>query len=137
MFKSVLYCLIAGIALVGCKRGKCTTDNPIFKKYTPFQREYKMELVKRLSETKGNVEYHINERVVQRWRTYMVVSVSGDGLCAKAAIDITNADNSRLAGFKKAIGGYNGAQIKGLQFSVDTTGGDYNLVYKDVEDIID
>lgn len=137
MFKRSLCCIIVVAGAAGCRYGKCTNDNLIFKRYTPFQKEYKVELVKQLGQVKGDVEYRISERVMQNWRTYMMVNVTADNICAKAAIDITNADNSRLAGFKKSVGGYRGAVVNRLQFTVDTSGGDYNLVYSNSDDISD
>ncbi|PQJ10185.1 hypothetical protein CJD36_015955 [Flavipsychrobacter stenotrophus] len=123
-----------------CDRQQCKNTDAVFDQFKPIQKEYKAELVKKISMVeREKLTYWISERIVDDGRTYMVVDVQGDGLCAKAVIDITYVpQTSSLKSFQESTGkGYSGAKLDGLKYSINNMDGEYNFFFVNVDRIVD
>ena len=67
---------------------------------------------------------------------YMGIFIQGSGLCATTNLDITKAMG--LDDYKRVKGmSYNGGELSGLTFKIDTSTGNYNFVFENVVRIID
>ena len=127
--------------LYGCDRPKCTNTNPVFDRFSPETKAYKAELVKQLNNSnETKTSYWIEQYVEAEGRIFMSIYVQGEGLCAKTRLDITDTANggSQIRGYKKIKGGgFSGAELSGLTYSIDSSTGDYNFILTDVAHIID
>lgn len=131
--------LIAG-SRNSCDRPDCKNSNPVFDQNPPSSAIYKRDLARMINKTgHDNVRYWIDEYVAKDGKTFMTVYTQGPGLCAKGILDITNSHgNERLQHFKDVKGvSYNGAELSGLAYEIDSSHGDYNFIFKNVERIID
>lgn len=128
-------CFIA--LLAACDKPACNNKNPVFEKYAPSSVEYKRELTRQISITGSNrMRYWIDSYSATDGKEYMNISIQGDGLCAKTMLDITTANG--LAHYKEAKGkAYNGAELRGLLYRVDSTYGNYNFIFESVNWIAD
>lgn len=135
----VVLCLLM-LLVQSCDRPECRNTNVVFDKFSPFQNEYKAELVKRISMVdREKLQYWISERVVKEGRTYMVVDIDGEGLCAKGVIDITYVpQTNNLKQFQESTGkGYKGARLSGLKYKISNTDGVYSFFFVNVNAIVD
>jgi hypothetical protein len=136
--RSMLVFVSLVFLLAACDRPECTNTNPVFDRYTPASKEYKAELVLQMKKVNaGKLSYWIDKYQHQEGKDYMTIHVQGDGLCAQAIMDITN-DGERFSQFKAVRGGgYHGAELRGLKFRIDSSGGEYNFVFESLNWIID
>jgi hypothetical protein len=128
------------VSIISCDRPTCTNTNRVFDQNPPASKEYKRELARSIN-TAGhnNVRYWIDEYMEKEGKTLMTIYIQGHGLCAKGILDITNSNgNSRLQHYKEVKGGsYSGAELSGLTYDIDSSHGDYNFIFRDVQRIID
>lgn len=120
--KRILF-LLPILAIAACDRPKCTNDNPVFEEYGPKSNEYKGELVKQLQTRHfEGVRYWVDKYVEIDGKPFMTVFIQADGLCAQGYLDIKNPN--KLPQYKNVKGiSYSGAEIKGLQYKIDTIDG--------------
>ncbi len=117
-----------------CDRPECKNTNPIFEKYPPIAKEYKIELANQLNQIpQDKLSFWINGRDTVDHKLLIRIYVQGNGLCAKMMMDFSQGKNHR--GFTAQ--GYNGAQMIGLKYRIDTTNGNCNFIFEDVDHIID
>lgn len=128
--------LLLGVLLFAACSQPCRNANPIFDSLPPGNKAYKAELVKVLNSAATPPHYYI-EGYEQRWnRQYMEVKVQGANYCARMELQIDN--NRRLHNFIQVKGvSYKGAALKGLQYRIDSAGGNYSFYFLDVDQIVD
>jgi len=109
----------------------CTNNNPIFAQYSPDDIQYKAEFVKQWNaRDKTKLHYYIEKYVERNKKPFMFVSVESDSLCAKMVIDIKN--ENKLTDYKTVKGlTYNGAEITGMQFGIDSSFGSYLFLFEE------
>ncbi|MEO5777541.1 MAG: hypothetical protein ABIQ27_11590 [Flavobacterium sp.] len=108
---------------------------PVFDTFKPEAKEYKDKLAEKIK-ANDNVSYYFNRLFKKDNADYMEISVEGKDFKAVAFVFINNWKN--IEGIKDANGGgYNGAELKGLQLVVIPNYEGADLVYKDLESIID
>lgn len=128
----VLLCVLAS-----CDRSECTNTNPVFDKYPSGAPQYNAELVRALAVADStHLTWWIDRYMCINNRHYMEAYVQGGGLCAKMILEIGGV--KRLDNFI-TIGGesYSGAEMTGMHYRVDTTGGKVSFVMTGLEHIID
>jgi hypothetical protein len=125
------------ILAISCDRPECTDHNPIFERNDPKSEEYKAELVRQLLHRKPkSIDYSINCYDEIDNIPYLVVDIISKNLCAKGYLNIKNA--GRMEWFKKVRGNaYHGAGLAGLKYHIDSSGGNYNFIFDDVDWIMD
>ena len=130
-----LICLV--FLCASCDKQVCNNTNPVFDKYAPSSIEYKRELTRQINIIGCNrMRYWVDGYNSEGAKEYMNISVHGDGLCAKAILNITTG--SGLAHYKEVKGmSYNGAELRGLQYRIDSTDGNYNFIFESVNWIAD
>jgi hypothetical protein len=123
--------------LTACDKPACNNKNQVFEKYAPSSVEYKRELTKQIRIIGSNrMRYWIDGYSAEGRKEYMHISIQGDGLCAKTMLDITIANG--ITHYKEAKGnGYNGAELRGLLYRIDSTDGNYNFIFESVNWIAD
>ncbi len=135
----IVFCSLV-LLVQSCDRPQCRNTDAVFDQFKPTQKEYKAELVKKISMVdRAKLAYSISERMVDDGRTYLVANVQGEGLCAKAVIDITYVpQTSRLKSFQESTGkGYSGAKLDGLKYTINNRDGEYSFFFVSVDRIVD
>lgn len=129
--------LILFFCLASCDTPECTNHNPVFEKHDPKSNEYKTELVKQLLGRNPKwIVYSINCYDEVDSTPYLVVDIASKNLCAVGYLDITNSD--RMAQFRAVKGvSYRGAGLSGLKYHIDSSTGNYNFIFDDVNWIMD
>jgi hypothetical protein len=122
---------------LSCNRSLCENTNSVFRKYSPESQEYKIELSQQLQTTDNRkLSYWFDRYESRQGREHILVDIQGEGLCAKAHILVN--DWSKLEGIKSARGiGYHGAELKDLKISVGRDSTEIELLYEDLNYIID
>lgn len=135
--KHVIAFLLCLSFFASCERPECRNTNPVFDKFPPESNEYKAELIRQLNRPDlVKLTYWIDKYVKDSTKEYMYISVQAKDICAKGILDITNAED--LEAFKRVKGmSYQGSELSGLVYTIDSTGGAYNFVFKDVVWIAD
>lgn len=126
--------LILSLSLFGC-HSDVVNKEVVFDKFPPQSKEYKDKLAEKIN-LNDNVSYYFNHLFKKDDQNYMEISVEGNDFKAVGFVLINDWKN--IEGIKDANGGgYNYAELKGLQLKVipNTKGAD--LVYKDLDWIID
>ncbi len=129
---SIIICLLAA-----CNRPKCKSNNPVFNTHGPEEDEYKAELVKQLNKAdRSKVHFYIDRYTERGGKPYMAIYIQGDDICARGMLDIKNPN--KLVEFKNEKGlSWGGAELSGLQYTIDSSDGGYNFIFEEVEKIID
>ncbi len=125
----ILICTI--ILFGGCDRPKCTNTNPVFEQYAPNSNEYKSELIHQLKlRQPGDVHYWINKYEEIDRKPFMTIYIQADGLCAEGYLDIKNPN--KLQKYKNVKGiSYSGAELRGLQYAIDTINGKITFLFEE------
>jgi hypothetical protein len=120
-----------------CDRPACHNTNPVFERFSPEAKEYKDELARQLqlAENKG-ISYWFDKYEASNNREYILVYIQGKELCAKGFILVN--DWKKLEGIRRTQGiSYGGAELKGLRLDIRTDSAHTELIFKDVDYIID
>ena len=135
--KNLLLVLLIIVATTSCDRPECRNTNPVFAKYAPESNEYKAELIKQIKNTPSDkLTFWINKYSKKDSTDYMTVHVQGSALCAMGIFDITHAQS--LGNYKDVKGmSYQGAELRGLKYRIDSTNGNYTFIFDDVAWIVD
>jgi len=123
-------------ALTACDRKECTSSNPVFANNPPSSKVYKDELLEQIKHKDGDVEYWFKEYMERDGKTYMVFHVQNNDLCAVAEILVTEWDDN-IANIKKVKGGGYGGEVIGLQYRVEQDAAHTELIYENLDTIID
>jgi hypothetical protein len=130
--------LLGGIVLfTACNRPECNNNNPIFSKFSPENKAYKDELIKQLkSQSKTDLTYWFEQYHNQNGKEYIQVRIQGADLCAEGMLLVQNW--GKLENIQRVEGkGYRGAELKNLKFETMQDEVNTELVYQDIEAIID
>jgi hypothetical protein len=127
---------ISGL-FAGCDDPHCTNTNPIFDKYPLDSKEYNAELLKALNKEDGNeLSFWINRYISVKDRHYMSVNAHGNRLCTEMIFEIGRVD--RLEHYILVTGrGYSGAELKGVNYTPDSSNGSVHFVMTGLTRIID
>lgn len=119
-----------------CDKPGCKNTNPIFDKFMFTTKEYKSELAKQI-ESIGtrNLSFWFNKYLKKSGEEFILINIQGEKLCAKSEIKVN--DWSKISGMRKEINGYRGAELKGLKLEIEQDSTGTNLIYKNVDTIID
>jgi hypothetical protein len=114
-----------------------TNSNDIFAKLDPSSPQYKNELIRHfLNNGITNHTFNFEGLTNIAGKDYMKVDISGGGIQAKILVLVKNW--RKLEGIKRTKGlGYQGAELRDLQFDIVNTNGEPNFVYRDLAKIID
>lgn len=123
------------ITLTSCNQTGCQNTNPVFEQHAPDSKEYRLELAKELNANKdANTTYTFNGYIENNDKTYLIVGIAGDSICAEGYMHVTDW-TGRIEEIKRTKGmGYNGAELNGLEYSINEDG---TLIYKKLESITD
>ena len=125
------------VFITSCDRPVCKNTNPVFEKFSPETKEYKDELVKQLKQVNNSkLTYWLDKYQESDAQEFLYIFIQGDGLCAKGVVTVNQWN--KLEGIKRTKGkGYVGAKLKNLKLDIYQDSANTELVYKDVDRIID
>ncbi|HEX8462598.1 MAG TPA: hypothetical protein VF623_14255 [Segetibacter sp.] len=129
--------LISSIVVsTGCCNVKEETSNSVFQEFSPTSKEYKNKLAVQLKANAKGLYYTFNKLVSINGKEYLDIEVKGDEFKATGLVLVNNWN--KLEGIKRTKGqGYSGAQLRGLILDVQESPSGANLLYNDLEEIID
>ena len=108
------------LLLMACGQPKCNNTNPVFDKYPVASKEYQLELVKQLgSRNEGELRFWIDKYMESGGKEYLLIDIQGKGLCAKGMMHVSEWGNMQAVKNGKG-GGYHGAELKGLRYTLNT-----------------
>ncbi len=121
-----------------CNYSRCENKNPIFDEYNYDSEEYKWELLNQINKYgSDNLNYWFEDYLTINGKTYLIVKIKNNSLCAISMIRIKHWD-SKLRGIIQTQGvSYKGAELKGLSFAVEKDSLQIEFVYKELEKISD
>ncbi len=124
--------------MLSCNRPQCNNTNPVFENNLPASPIYKNELAKQLEQQNNDgLTYWFKSYEERNGKTYLQFYVQNDSVCAVADVLVRQWDD-KLAEIKQTKGmGYVGAEITGLQFTVEQHGDSTEFVYQSLSRIID
>ncbi len=125
------------LIVVSCNRPNCENKNLIFDKYDIDSEEYKTELLNQIEKYgQKNLTYWFDSYIKENGNEYIIVNIQNHALCAKGKIQVN--DWNKIEGIKTTQGkGYVGAKLKGLTFDVEKKSNKTELIYKDINRIVD
>lgn len=123
--------------LASCNKPDCTNNRGVFSKYQPDDIAYKRELARLVDSIgKDNLQYWINSYSKPHEKDIMYTHVQSESVCAIAVFDITGTHG--LQHYKDVTGkGYSGAELRGVDYTVDRNDTAINFIMNNVEHIID
>ena len=125
------------IAIQSCDRPRCTNTNAVFDKNELNSKQYNDELVREIKKYKTqDITYWFKQYINENNKEYILVNIQNDSLCAVGKFKVVSWD--KLEGVKQTKGvGYIGAQLKGFNFVVEKDSLKTELVYKNIDKILD
>lgn len=133
-FKLAFICFV--IAITACNNTKVNPANSVFAQFAPATKEYKNALAAQIKSNVGNLTYTFNQMVEENGKDYLAIAVQGPDFNATTLILVNNWN--KLEGIKRTKGiSYSGAQLRGLQLAIEENPSGANLIYKDLESIVD
>jgi hypothetical protein len=133
---SLIFCAALYLSINSCSKPECKNSNPVFNTFSLDTKEYRIELAKQIRNIGAeNLSYWFNGYLKKGAAEYIIVSIQGKDLCAAAEILVS--DWGKVSGMRKEVSGYEGSELKGLDFEIvqDSTG--TSFVFKDIDQIID
>jgi hypothetical protein len=123
--------------MIACDRPECVTNNPVLAKFYFDSEEYKKELARELKNADpAKLTYWFDLYLEKGGAEYIDIHIQGADLCAEAYIQVN--DWAKLKGIKDTGGlSYHGAQLKGLQLTIEEDSTHTLFIYKDIESTID
>lgn len=130
---TLIFCVIA---LAACNNASTNTSNSVFEKFSPTTKEYKNELATKVKSNPKGLQYTFKKLVENDGKDYLDVEVIGNNFKATGLV-LVNSWN-KLEGIKRTKGkSYSGAEMRGLKLDIEENSSGANLVYNDLEKIID
>ncbi len=124
------------LTLTACNNIHDNTSKTVFDKFSPDTREYKNELAAKLKLNPEGVHYTFNKFVENDGKEYLDIQIKGDNFNATGLVLVNNW--SKLEEIKRTKGkGYSGAELRGLKLDIEEDSSGANLIYKDLEEIVD
>lgn len=134
MLRIKLIALIFCFFLLSC-HNIVGNKEPVFDKFQPTAKEYKDKLAEKIKANDG-VSFYFNRLFKKDNKDYMQISVEGNDFKAVGFALVNNWKN--IEGLKDANGGgYNGAELMGLQLDIIPNPEGAILVYKNLDWIFD
>ena len=131
IFSLLFLCII----FISC-RHECNNKNLVFENYAPESTEYKTEVVKQINLIGAdNLSYYYDSYTKKAKQEYIAVNIEGDSICAKGILLVK--DWSKLGDLRREISGYEGVELKGLRLNLEKDSISSNLIFKDLDNIID
>jgi hypothetical protein len=131
---------ISGLLVLtaSCDRPACKNTNSIFDKFSPYQKEYKNELVKQLANVdKSKLSYWIDMYQRTNDTQTILINIQGGGLCAKMPLVVKDSDNG-IEGLLENNGiGYRGAEFEDLRFEIRQDSMSTEFIFKEIGRIVD
>ena len=136
--KNYFIVICFALLISSCDTPQCKNSNPIFDKNTPESKAYQDELIQQLKTTDNSGLIYTLENYIEKEGTaFLYVRVQNDSLCATAVVKVTDWD-VKLEDIHRTKGkGYHGAELKNLQLQIVQDSLKTELLYKDIEAIID
>ena len=133
--QTIVAAALVHISLASCNQTGCRNTNQVFEQHTPDSKEYRHELAKELNANSDTATtYTFKGYIENNDKTYLIVGISGDSICAEGYMEVTDWSGP-IQEIQRTKGtGYNGAELEGLEYSVNEDG---TLIYKKLESIID
>lgn len=138
MKQAILISFSIVLILSACDKPDCESANPIFSEYGPSSPEYKKELITQLkSMSAEELSYWFEGYVEEDGKEYLQVNIQRDDICAQGLVKVETW-TEEIANIKRVKGkSYRGAKLRGLSFTIEESSDGMELVYKDLERIID
>ena len=135
--RQIVFSFFFFVCLISCDRPVCKNTNPIFDKYQPVSKEYKLELIKQLSIVdKSKLTYWFKEYTGNENKEQLHFHIQSKELCAVLVLDMEQWN--KLEHFRKVKGGgYRGAEFVDLQFDIEQDSLNPKFVYRNLSRIID
>ncbi|MEO8171975.1 MAG: hypothetical protein ABI581_02785 [Sediminibacterium sp.] len=136
--RPIIYALITMATLfAACDKPDCKNENTVFDKYQVGSKEHTNELIKLLNANDAkNISFWFDHYEKEKGNEYMIVNMVGNNLCSQGKILVK--DWSQLGKIQKNKGGgYRGAELVGLTISYIQDSTTSQLVYKDIDYIVD
>ena len=133
-FKLSFICFI--LAIIACNNTKVNPTNSVFAKFAHSTKEYKNALAAQIKSNFNNLTYTFNQIVEQNGKDYLAIAVQGPDFNATTLVLVSNWN--KLEGIKRTNGvSYSGVELRGLQLAIEENPSGANLIYKDLESIVD
>jgi len=124
------------MTVVSCGKPDCVNTNQIFNEYISDQIEYKNEIVKLMESDNEKIEFWFERYLKGDKGEFIEIQISTDKFCANAFVRVN--DWTKMEGIRKTQGlGYEGAELIGLKFTLESDSIDTYFLYNDIEKIID
>ena len=108
----------------------------VFKTYEPTTKEYKDKLAEKIQKKPEDVKYYFDHFFQKKNQIYMEIKIQGADFEATGFVLIPNWKG--LENIRKTNGdGYRGAELDGLQLTIEHNPQGANLIYKSIDDITD
>jgi ABC-type phosphate transport system substrate-binding protein len=134
ILKTILFSLT--VILAACNQVKENQSDSVFVQFSPNQKEYKNELAKKIKANPQEFTYTLLGYTEQNGKEYINVQINGNDFVASGLVLVGNW--SKMQGIKKTkVVSYVGAGLKGLQIDVVEHAAGANLVYSDLDKIVD
>ena len=129
----LIFCVVVSTA---CNNVNNNTSNAVFAKYSPTTKEYKNELATKLKSNPEGLLFTFNKFVENDGKEYLDIQVRGDDFEATGLVLVNNWH--KLEGIRRTKGqSYAGAELRGLTLDIQENPSGANLVYHDLEKIVD
>lgn len=133
-FKLSIICFV--ITITACNKTKVNPTHSVFAQFAPTTKEYKNALAAQIKSNSDNLTYTFNQMVEENGKNYLTIAVEGPDFNATTLVLVNNWN--KLEGIKRTKGiSYSGAELRGLQLEVEDNPSGANLIYKDLEKIVD
>ncbi|WPP49849.1 hypothetical protein [Catalinimonas niigatensis] len=121
-----------------CDRPDCEPSHPIFSQHEPSSPEYKKELISQLKSMEAeDVSYWFDSYVEKDGNEYLQFNIQGEDICALGLMKVEDW-TEEIANIKRVKGkSYRGAKFRGLTYTIEEQADGIELIYKDLESIID
>ncbi|MDR6562585.1 MULTISPECIES: hypothetical protein [unclassified Arcicella] len=121
--------------LTACNDSK-NASNAVFDKFAPTTKEYKNELASIVKSNPDELHYIFNKFIEKDGKEYLDIQIKGEAFEATGLVLVNSW--IKLEEIKSTNGlGYAGAELKGLELVVVPSPSGADLVYKDLEEIVD
>lgn len=137
--KPLYYCLaLAAICLLACNKPHCKNNNPILQQNTTGSRAYTDELLKQIERlSPAKTSFWLDSFQEINHVKMLHLSVQGEGLCAKMQVIIQQAITG-IEGIIQTKGkSYSGAELKGLEYTVEKSENSNTFIFNKITAIID
>jgi hypothetical protein len=121
---------------MSCGGPECKNNNLALDKLSSEMAEYKAELAKQIKISgTDNLSYYYDGYMKKDSLEYISIRIKGDSLCAKGELLVK--DWTKLGDLRRNVSGFSGAELKGLKFEIEENTNPVNLIFLNVDEVID